>query len=263
MKSVGLRRASTLAIQFFGNILKGVFYLDILLRPSMRYTLPAVAKPWRHSASAGIPRIFWLTNYTNKVTLSIYVNYLFNRLMAPTFEFRFCGDEECDRFIRENFSPEIHDCYSRLQIGAAKADLWRVLVLFVHGGVYMDIDAALSWSPESFLSADQSELIIRTKDGKLTNYFFASVPGNPFFRKIADRIVENIVAGTITSVYDMTGPTVVDAVAEGISVHVEPHEIVCRQGQFTKKSFQYPDNRKGYWGLEQTRKDIVKKDLPS
>ena len=251
-----------MAIQLLGNILKGVFYLDVFLRPSKRYTIPAVAKPLRHAASGGIPRIFWLTNYTNEVTLSIYVNYLFNRLMAPTFEFRFCSDEECDGLIKENFSPEVHDCYSRLQIGAAKADLWRVLVMLVHGGVYMDIDAALSWPPESFLSEDQTELIIRAKDGKLTNYFFASIPGNPFFKKLADRIVENIAANTLTSVYDMTGPTVVEAVAEGAPIHVEPHEIVCRQGQFTKKYFQYPDNRKGYWALEQTRKDIVKKKLP-
>ena len=262
MKSEGLRRASTRAIQLLGNILKGLFHLDVFLRPSKRYTIPALAKPWRHAATAGIPRIFWLTNYTNEVTLSIYVNYLFNRLMAPTFEFRFCSDEDCDRFIKEKYPPEIHACYSRLQIGAAKADFWRVLVMLAHGGIYMDIDAALSWPPEFFLSADQTELIVRTKDGRLTNYFFASVPGNPFFKKLADRIAENIAADTISSVYDMTGPTVVDVVAEGASIHVEPHDLVCRQGQFTRKSFQYPDNKKGYWVLEQARTDIVKKDLP-
>ncbi|WP_354037796.1 glycosyltransferase [Bradyrhizobium sp. S3.2.6] len=38
----------------------------------------------------------------------------------------------------------IYQCYSRLQIGAARADLWRVLVLLHEGGIYVDIDATFS-----------------------------------------------------------------------------------------------------------------------
>lgn len=263
MKSAGLRRVSTRCLQLFGNVLKIIFYLDIFLRPAKRYTIPAVAGPLVHSTSSKtIPRIIWQTNYTDKVTLSIYINYLFNRLIAPTFEFRLCTDESCDRFIKESFSAEIHDCYSRLQIGAAKADLWRILVLFAHGGIYIDIDAALTWPPEAFLSVDQTELFIRARDGELTNFFLASAPGNTIFKQIADKIIENIAADRITSVYDMTGPTVVDAIADTTSVKIEPHELVCRQGQFTKKAFQYPDKR-GYWVVEQIQTSIVRKQTPS
>src|SRR5262249_45029089 len=118
-----------------------------------------------------------------------------------------------------------------------------------------------SWSPEAFLRADQTELFIRANTGELTNYFLASAPGNPILKEIADKIVQNIAADTLTSVYDMTGPTVVDAVASGAPVCIEAHEIVCRQGQFTSKSFQYPGNRRGYWALEQSRKPIVKPAL--
>ncbi|MBR0693260.1 glycosyltransferase family 32 protein [Bradyrhizobium lablabi] len=261
MKSLG-RRASTRCVQLLGNILKIAFYLDIWLRPGKRYTIPANAAPLARSTSPKrIPRIVWQTNYTNKVTLSVYVNYRFNRWMAPTYEFRFCGDEDCDRFIRENFSAEIYDCYSRLQIGAAKADLWRVLVLLVYGGVYMDIDAALSWSPEAFLNPDQTELFVRPPEGMLTNYFLASVPGNAVFKAIADKIVANIGADSLASVYDMTGPTVVDAIAGAVPVYVERYNLVCRQGQFTKKSFQYPNNRKDHWSIAQQHTRIVRKHV--
>lgn len=257
MGLLDLRRASTACTQLIGNVLKVVFYLDVWLRPGKRYTIPAVATPLvRSTAPKQIPRIVWLTNYTNKVTLSIYVNYLFNRLMAPTFEFRFCGDEDCDRFVRENCSSKIHDAYSRLRIGAAKADLWRVLVLIVNGGIYMDIDATLSWSPESFLSVDQRELFIRAKDGRLTNYFLASAPSNKTLKDISSKILENITADSIASVYDMTGPTVVDTIAGMAPVEIEAHEVVCRQGQFTKKRFQYPDGI-GYWAEQQRQGPIV------
>jgi len=255
-----VRLACLRTVQLLGNFLKVLFKLDFLLRPKKRYTIPAVAAPLlRPSTSKKIPRTIWITNYTRDVTLSIYVNYLFNRMMAPTFEFRLFGDDDCERFIKETFSPEIHACYSRLQIGAAMADLWRILVLLDRGGIYMDIDAALSWPPEAFLSADQTELFVRTKDGKLTNYFLASIPGHPIIKSIADKIVENISSGTITSVYDMTGPTVVNEVAGTAAVQIQPNELVCRQGQFTTKSLQYPDNKKGYWVLEQERKEVLKR----
>ncbi len=254
-----LRRASTTLVQFLGNALKIIFYVDFKLRPEKRYRIPAVSPAKRQTGSEkNIPRIFWQTNYSADVTLSVYVNYLFNRLLTPTFEHRFCDDDECQKFVRERCSREMYECYSRLQIGAAKADLWRVLVLLHEGGIYLDIDAALSWSPESFLSPDQNELFLRERDGRLTNYFFAASPGHGTFADIRDRIASNINSNSLKSVYDMTGPTVVDTVARSALVRIEMAKLVCRQGQFTKKSFQYPDNLRGYWAREQEKRQIVK-----
>lgn len=123
--------------------------------------------------------------------------------------------------------------------------------------VYLDIDAAFSWSPEYLLSADQSELFVRAKDGKLTNYFLAAEAPHPVLAAVAAKIEENIALGTMTSVYDMTGPTVVDVVAGSSPVRIEPFRSVCRQGQFTKKSFQYPERLKGYWAQEEKQRPIV------
>jgi mannosyltransferase OCH1-like enzyme len=254
------RRLFTANVQLAGNLLKSAFYLDARLRPRKRYTLPRSASALlRPSSPKAIPRIVWLTNYTNQVTLSIYVGYLFNRLMAPTFEFRFCDDDDCAEFIKTHFPAEVYDSYARLQIGAAKADFWRILTLLQHGGVYMDIDAALLWPPELFLHAGQTELFICPKDGKLTNYFLATAPGNSVFKAIADRIQQNIAEGSIASVFDMTGPTVVDAVASAAAVRVEPYNVICKQGIFTNKAFQYPDDRSRYWVTAQAQTDIIKK----
>ena len=258
MAGLAARRLSSRCVQSFGNILKLVFYLDIFLRPRRRYRIPAHSPPLlRSRAPRRIPRIVWLTNYTSDVTLAVYVNYLFNRTIAPTHEFRFCGDAECEAFIRNHY-PQLVETYLSLQIGAAKADLWRVLVLLTHGGIYLDIDAALSWPPEYLLGADQSELFVRTKDGRLTNYFLAAEPAHPVLAAVACKVVDNITSNTIASVYDMTGPTVVDLVAGKLSVRAEPFGTVCRQGQFTKKSFQYPDALKGYWAREEEKRPIVR-----
>jgi mannosyltransferase OCH1-like enzyme len=256
-----LRRASTTVVQILGNALKIVFLVDFKLRPAKRYRIPAVSPPKRRPKTGKkIPRIFWQTNHSADVTLSVYVNYLFNRFLTPTFEHRLVSDGDCEKFIRENCSSDIYDCYSRLQIGAAKADLWRVLVLLDEGGIYLDIDAAFSWWPESFLAPNQSELFLRDRDGRLTNYFLAASPGNKVLASIRDRIADNIRSNSLGSVFDMTGPTVVDTVAGCASVEIEGAKLICRQGQFTKKSFQYPDNLRGYWAREQEQKSIVKDD---
>lgn len=254
-----IRPIVTALIQLIGNLFKVVFYADLRLRPKKRYTVPSFSPPLLGAASPrSIPRIVWLTNYSNRVTLSVYANYLFNRLIAPTFEFRFRDDEDCARFINEHCSAEVRDLYSRLQIGAAKADFWRILVLSAHGGIYMDVDAALLWPPEWFLEPHQSELLIRPKDGKLTNYFLATAPGNPIFKTIADRISTNIAENSIKSVFDMTGPTVVDAVASVFPIHTAPYNLVCKQGIFTNKAFQYPDDKTRYWVTAQAQMDIVR-----
>jgi mannosyltransferase OCH1-like enzyme len=86
----------------------------------------------------------------------------------------------------------------------------------------------------------------------------ASTANNPVLESMAQKIVSNIQENILTSVYEMTGPTVVDSVAENFNVAVERTRLVCRQGQFTSKIFQYPDNLNGYWVKEQERTQITK-----
>ena len=44
-------------------------------------------------------------------------------------------------FIKNNFPKKIYDAYCRILPGAYKADLWRYCILYIYGGVYVDIDS--------------------------------------------------------------------------------------------------------------------------
>lgn len=246
-------------MQVNGNLLKAFMYLHFRLLPRARYSIPASAPAWWPSTQPRkIPRIVWQTNYTDQVTLPIYLNYLWNRLMSPTHEHRFCDDNACDAFIRLEFSPEIYASWSRLQIGAAKADFWRVLVLLRYGGFYMDMDAGLCWPAEGLVSSEDSDLFIRNPDGSLTNFFMACAPGSPLLEAIAEKIMSNINENTLKSVFDMTGPTVLGEVVNHDSTNIEHSRIVCRQGLLTSKIFQYPNNLQGYWVKDQQNTSILK-----
>src|SRR5690554_5806489 len=175
-------------IKLLANILKVSSYGFHFLFPNKRFTLPERAAPWwkGQQSEGSIPKIIWQTNYTNKVTLRVYLNYLFNRLMAPTFEYRFMITEARGEFIKANYPDDIYQNYLKLQIGAAQADVWRVLVLLKYGGVYMDIDAHAVWPLASILKRGGEELFVTTRKGELSNYFIASMPANPHLQRVVE-----------------------------------------------------------------------------
>jgi mannosyltransferase OCH1-like enzyme len=57
----------------------------------------------------------------------------------PNFEHNLFDDNDCHEFIKKNFPIEVLLAYDALIPGAYKADLWRLCILYIHGGVYMDI----------------------------------------------------------------------------------------------------------------------------
>jgi hypothetical protein len=58
----------------------------------------------------------------------------------PEYDYYLFDDAEALNFVC-SFYPELTDIYQRLRLGAAKADLWRLMVLYRYGGVYVDMDS--------------------------------------------------------------------------------------------------------------------------
>ena len=243
-------------LKLLGNISKGVFFALHFVWPSLRLTIPERAGPLINPrADRPIPRIVWQTNFSRRVSLNIYANYLFNRIMAPTFEFRLLDDDgiavflaTCDQRTQAN--------YTRLQIGAARADFWRLLTVNRHGGVYMDMDAGLVW-PLGFTLESRRELYITDQGDRVTNYFFASAPNSPLIEEMISIVNQNIEDGVLTSVWDITGPTVLGTVLRGKDIPIEDRRVTCVQGLITNEYFQYLDRAVGKWTKEQRTKSVT------
>lgn len=249
------------AIKLFGNLTKLLSYGVHFLAPDMRFTLPSYSPPLTTpSGEAKIPRVIWQTNFTAQVTLPLYLNYLFNRLMAPEYAYRFMVTADRNDFIKNNFDHSTYDLYSRIQIGAAQADFWRLLVLYRLGGVYMDIDAHLVWPLEKILSGHTKELYLKIKTGEISNYFIASVPDTENMHDLIERVCANIESGASENVYDLTGPGVFNDVFKGRDVSTRYYLYTCNQGNFTNEYFQYLDKPQGKWTKEQQKIDVVRRD---
>jgi len=247
-----------------GNLLKILYYPFHFLFPKLRVTIPRRAKPiWpaRKSVTRKIPKILWQTNYTDRVTVPVYMNYLFNRLMSPTFEHRFATTQDRADFINSECPPEVAAAYARLQIGAAQADLWRLAVLGKFGGVYLDIDAHLCWPLGFILPPDCYELYIRTRSAELTNYFIASAPGNPHLEEVLASVLDKIKEGTSKDVYEITGPKRLDILRVKYAVPHLSFKYTAYQGSFTNEYFCYVDHPMGIhgkWVRAQVKMSVLK-----
>ncbi|ALM51045.1 glycosyltransferase family 32 protein [Halomonas huangheensis] len=255
-----LRITSGRILRFIGTLCKAFSYAFHFALPHMRFHLPghadAILKTPPGATSHGIPRVLWQTNYTDKVTLPVYLNYLVNRLMSRDFTYRFMTTEARARYIKQHFPNEIFDCYCQLQIGAAQADLWRLLVLYREGGVYMDIDAHAVW-PLSAITGHHEKLFILARNGKLTNYFLAAQPNDSDIGKAIDEVVKNIRENRINGVFDMTGPGAINQAISPQEVPAIPNKAACIQGTFTNEYFQYIDKAEGKWTRQQKTTRVV------
>jgi mannosyltransferase OCH1-like enzyme len=57
----------------------------------------------------------------------------------PEFTHHLYDDTMCREFIKRNFQDKVVRAFDMLNPGAYKADLWRYCVLYIHGGIYLDI----------------------------------------------------------------------------------------------------------------------------
>lgn len=241
-----------------GNLLKILCYLFHLLFPNVRFSLPHRSGPIFATVSRQrIPKIIWQTNYTDRVTLALYLNYLFNRCLSPTYAYRFMGPRERAEFIKEHLSADVFDAYSKLRIGAAQADLWRISILQRFGGVYLDIDAHVVWPLGLIIKPDDEELYLRHKDNSINNYFLASTKDNPHLDLVLKLMLGNIGRASSNNVAEMTGPVVLDVALSGRNVPTAYYKCTCYQGSFTNEFFQYVDHPQGKWNKVQLTTPIV------
>ncbi|MFN6226629.1 MAG: glycosyltransferase family 32 protein, partial [Bacteroidota bacterium] len=77
----------------------------------------------------------------------------------PEYDYQFYNDERITEFIRAEFGTETLNLYSRINIGAAKADFFRYAILFKKGGVYLDIDSLNITKLDEFILPSDSALI--------------------------------------------------------------------------------------------------------
>ena len=104
------------------------------------------------------------------------------RDMNPDLTFVYFSDADVDAWMRANASASEIQAFDQLNVGAARADLFRIVYMFQAGGVWVDADLpALCISERSPLTA-RLELF----DMGFKNFSYILIgctPGHPLLRK--------------------------------------------------------------------------------
>jgi autotransporter strand-loop-strand O-heptosyltransferase len=152
-----------------------------------------------------IPRIIHQTFKTN--SLPGDVQTVVNRLKAmnPTFEYRFYDDGACIEFIKNTYDSDILNTYLSISpiYTSARADLFRYLLMYEIGGVYLDIKSCTTVPlEETLLPTDEYLLshwpgrdwneILSYFHGEFQNWHIICKPKHPFLKKVIETVINNI-----------------------------------------------------------------------
>ena len=163
---------------------------------------------------SNIPKIIHQTYRTSNLPneLQSIVNQL--RAANPEWEYRFYDDDDIVRFISAVYGQEVLGYYNRINphYGAAKADLFRYLLMYKEGGVYLDIKSSFHKPIDDILKQNDQYLLCgwdnrkgekhegfglhkelsAIEGGEYEQWHIIAAPGSPFLRSVIDAVLTNI-----------------------------------------------------------------------
>jgi hypothetical protein len=179
------------------------------------------------AAGTAIPRIIHQTYPDAHRNLPSIIEQNVRKITAlnPGWEHRLYDDNDIARFIESNYGPRVLDYYNRLneKYGAARADLFRYLLMYRHGGVYLDIKASLDRPLDSVLLPQDVYLLSRWRNRKgeqfegwgihsrlrqigrqeFQQWHIIAAPGHPFLKAVIETVLRNI--DSYSPAWDDTG----------------------------------------------------------
>ena len=186
-----------------------------------------------------IPLKIYQTWYTKELPELLQKNISLLKEQNPEFTFYLFDDNDCREFIQQYFDHSIMDAFDRLIPGAYKADLFRYCILYIYGGIYLDIKY-YGINGFKFITLTEKEYLVRdlpfSGEG-IYNALMICKPGNKLLWKAIQNIVENV--STLfygTSTLEPTGPLLLKNIIDKdiylsntiqIGIELTHREIYC------------------------------------
>lgn len=119
-------------------------------------------------------------------------NYNFLIESNPKIKFHLYDETECREFIKQHFDLDVLEAYDAIIPCSYKSDLWRFCVLYINGGIYMDIKYRCV-NGFKFISLSEKEYFVRDYNPIHTyTALIVSLPKNDILFKCITQIVDNV-----------------------------------------------------------------------
>jgi hypothetical protein len=189
--------------------------------------------------------------------------------LNPDWEHRLYDDADVESFIERSYGKSILRLYRQInpRYGAARADLFRYLLLYKEGGVYLDIKSTArsplsqvlrpddrflisQWPHETgspFSGWGLDESLSHVPEGEFMQWLIIASPGHPFLRAAIRNVLRNLRVYLPSehgvgrmSVLHVTGPIAYTLAIEPL-LSQQPHRVVLSH---TELNFHYTIFRK-------------------
>jgi mannosyltransferase OCH1-like enzyme len=156
-----------------------------------------------------IPLKIYQTWYTKELPELLQQNITLLKEQNPEFTFYLFDDNDCREFIQKYFDDDVINAFDKLIPGAYKADLFRYCILYIYGGIYLDIKY-YGINGFKFITLTEKEYLVQDlpiSGNGIYNALMICKAGNKLLWKAIQNIVENV--STLfygTSTLEPTGP---------------------------------------------------------
>lgn len=158
---------------------------------------------------SGIPKVIYRTHKTKEIMDNFKEEFNITSKNCKDYENHFFTNEECEDLILKNFSERIYNAYTSINpsYGACRADLFRYLIIYLRGGIYLDIKSVVTDTIDDILEENPDKMLVHHPVavrylnafssvfppwGEYNQWSIVSPKGHPMLRKIIEKIVYNI-----------------------------------------------------------------------
>jgi mannosyltransferase OCH1-like enzyme len=139
-----------------------------------------------------IPCDIYQTWHTKELPQKMQERVALLKSQNPRFNYYLFDDNDCRNFIGAHFAKDVLDAYDSLIPGAYKADLWRYCILFIKGGIYLDIKLVCVNGFKLIELTEKNHYVLDRPNNSIYNALIASKKGNILLYKAIRQIVDNV-----------------------------------------------------------------------
>jgi inositol phosphorylceramide mannosyltransferase catalytic subunit len=158
-----------------------------------------------------IPRVLHQTFPSRSLPSAFQENVRRLQELHPNWDYRLYDDDDIVRYIRTHYGDEILAYFTRIdpRYGAARADIFRYLLMYREGGVYLDIKSMAQGPLDEVLRPDDRYVLsywrgsqfsgwgnyseLREYGGQeFQQWHIIAAPGHPYLESVIETVLRNI-----------------------------------------------------------------------
>ena len=154
--------------------------------------LQRIPYPLKQHYNPIIPLNIYQTWHTKKLPPKMFESINLIKNLNPRFNYQLFDDNDCYQFIKDNFDQTVLNAYNSLIPGAYKADLWRYCILYINGGIYLDIKYGPINNFKFIHMTEKEHWVLDVGKTGIYNALLVCLPKNLILLKAIKAIVENV-----------------------------------------------------------------------